>query len=182
MTVLELNFLVALGTIGLQVGAVLLLVLFFLRKNPVFAPLAEFTGKWGLVIGFLLTLASTVMSLVYSEIYGIVPCSLCWLQRVFIYSQVVVFGVALFLKDMRAAWYSIWLSVFGAVVSLYQHYMQISEVGGLPCPVSGGDCGKRFIYEFDYITFPLVAFSAFAFLIVLMLFVLAKERRAPVIQ
>ncbi len=177
MTVLELNFLVALGTVALQIGAVLLLVLYFFRKQPALAPFADFAGTWGLAVGFLLALAATVMSLVYSEYYGIIPCGLCWLQRVFIYSQVVVFGVALFLKDMRAAWYSIWLSVFGALVALYQHYMQMTGGHDLPCPASGvGDCGKRFIYEFDYITFPLVAFSAFAFLIVLMLFVLERDR------
>jgi disulfide bond formation protein DsbB len=177
MTVLELNFFVALGTIALQIGAVFLLGVYLFRKNPAVLPFADLAGKWGLAIGFLLTLASVVMSLVYSEIYGVIPCGLCWLQRIFIYSQAVVFGVALCLKDMRAAWYSVWLSVIGAVIALYHHYIQISDSGTLPCPASGGDCGKRFIYEFDYITFPLVAFSAFAFLIILMLLVVDRERR-----
>lgn len=177
MTVLELNFLVALGTVALQVSTVLLLVLYFLRKTPALAPVAGLVQKCGLAFGFLLSLAATAMSLVYSEYYGIIPCGFCWVQRVFIYSQVVVFGVALFLKDMRAAWYSIYLSLFGAAVALYQHYIQIGGHEVLPCPASGvGDCAKRFIYEFDYITFPLVAFSAFAFLIVTMLFVLERER------
>lgn len=178
MTVLELNYLVALGTIALQVGAVVLLGVYLFRKNPAVAPIADLAGKWGIALGFLLTLASAVMSLVYSEIYGVLPCGLCWLQRVFIYSQVVVFGVALFLKDMRAAWYSIWLSIFGAVVALYHHYIQISDSSTLPCPASGGDCGKRFIYEFDYITFPLVAFSMLAFVIILMLLVLERSKRS----
>lgn len=178
MTVLELNYLVALGTIALQIGAVVLLGVYLFRNNPAVAPIADFVGTWGVWAGFLLTLASAVMSLVYSEIYGVIPCGLCWMQRVFIYSQVVVFGVSLFLKDMRAAWYSIWLSVFGAAVSLYHHYIQISDNGTLPCPASGGDCGKRFIYEFDYITFPFVAFSMLAFVIILMLLVLHRQRAA----
>lgn len=177
MTVFELNYLVALGTIALQIGAVVLLVVYLFRNNPTVAPIADMAGKWGLALGFLLTLASAVMSLVYSEIYGVIPCGLCWIQRVFIYSQVVVFGVALFMKDMRAAWYAIWLSVFGAVAALYHHYIQISDSSILPCPASGGDCGKRFIYEFDYITFPLVAFSMLAFVIILMLLVLARSKR-----
>lgn len=176
MTVFELNYLVALGTIALQIGAAVLLGVFLFRNNPTVAPIADLLGKWGLLLGFLLTLASAVMSLVYSEMYGVIPCGLCWMQRVFIYSQVVVFGVALFLKDVRAAWYAIWLSIFGAVVSLYHHYIQISEGSALPCPASGGDCGKRFIYEFDYITFPLVAFSMLAFVIILMLLVLHRQR------
>lgn len=176
MTVLELNYLVALGTIALQIGAALLLCVYLFRNNPVVAPIADLAGRWGILLGFLLTAASFVMSLVYSEIYGIIPCGLCWMQRVFIYSQVVVLGVAFFLKDMRAAWYSIWLSAFGAAVALYHHYIQISDSGTLPCPASGGDCGKRFIYEFDYITFPLVAFSMLAFVIILMLLVIHRQR------
>ncbi len=177
MTIFELNYIVALGTVALQVGAILLLGVYFFRKNPFLSPVADFTGKWGLTVGFLLALTSTVMSLMYSEYYGVIPCGLCWLQRAFIYSQVVVFAVALFLKDLRAAWYSIWLSVCGGIVSLYQHFIQVGGHELVPCPASGaGDCAKRFIYEFDYITFPLVAFSVFAFLIVLMLFVRERER------
>ncbi len=177
MGVLELNYLVALGTVGLQVASVALLLLYFFRQEPVLKPVADIVGTWGMAVGFLLMLGSTVMSLVYSEIYGIIPCGLCWMQRVFIYSQVVVLGVALFLRDVRAAWYSIALSACGAVVALYHHYIQIGGESVLPCPASGvGDCAKRFIYEFDYITFPLVAFSALVFTIVVMLFVLDKKR------
>ncbi len=177
MSVLELNYLVAVGTVGLQVASVFLLVLYFFRKKPALKPLADLVGSWGVAASFLLMLGSTVMSLVYSEIYGIIPCGLCWMQRVFIYSQVVVLGVALFLKDVQAAWYSIALSVCGAVIALYHHYIQVGGESVLPCPASGvGDCAKRFIYEFDYITFPLVAFSALVFVIIVMLFVLDRKR------
>lgn len=166
----SLNHLVGLGTIGMQVLAVVLFVLFLVRKD--FPQLAVFVEERGIWLALILTLVSTAMSLVYSDYFGIVPCSLCWFQRIFLYPQAVLFVIALWKKESaRIADYSIWLSIFGAVVALYQHYIQIVGEGPLPCPVSGGDCVKRFLFEFGYITFPLVAFSAFALLIVIMLFV-----------
>lgn len=175
MSVLELNQWVGIGTALLQAATALLLVLYFMRI-PALSFAENLLGKWGIGIGFLMAAFVTAMSLVYSEYFGIVPCGLCWLQRIFIYPQVVMLGVAFFIKDTRAALYSIWFSVFGAAVSLYQHYMQMTGSHNLPCPASGvGDCGKRYIFELGYITFPLVAFSAFAFLIVLMLFVLRRK-------
>lgn len=93
------------------------------------------------------------------------------------YPQAVLFAIALFIKDAKAALYSIWLSVFGAGIALYQHYLQMGGHDVLPCPASGaGDCAKRFLFEFGYVTFPLVAFSLFVFLIVLMLFVRRRAR------
>ena len=170
MNIETLNFLVGLGTVGMQVLTIALLALFFVRKD--FPVLSGLVGRWGMWLAFLLTLSSTAMSFYYSDVLGVVPCSLCWLQRAFIYSQVVLFGVALYKREAsRIADYSIALSVVGSVFALYQHYIQMVGESPLPCPASGGDCIKRFFFEFGYVTFPLVAFSAFALIIVLMLFV-----------
>lgn len=36
----------------------------------------------------------------------------------------------------------------------------------IACPSSGGDCAKRFMFEFGFVTFPLLAAILFAFLVV----------------
>jgi hypothetical protein len=41
---------------------------------------------------FVFSLVSSVMTLVYSEIFLQEPCALCWWQRVFMYSIVVLSG------------------------------------------------------------------------------------------
>ena len=176
MSIDSLNFLVALGTVGMQVLAVVLFALYFLRNDPKFSPIAAFVSRWGLWFSVLLTFVSVVMSLVYSEYFGLIPCSLCWFQRIFLYPQLFLFLMAAWKKDSYIADYSIVLSVFGGAIALYQHYIQMVGESPLPCPAGGGDCVKRFLFEFGYITFPLVAFSAFALLIVVMLFV--RNRRA----
>lgn len=164
------NFWVALGAVGMQVLAIALLAFYFVRKDfPVLSGLVE---RWGLWFGFLVMLASFVMSLYYSDVLGILPCSLCWFQRVFLYSQMVIFAVALAKREAaRIADYAIVLSVLGGAVSLYNHYIQMVGESPLPCPAGTGDCVKRFLFEFDYMTFPLVGFSAFALIIIVMLFV-----------
>jgi disulfide bond formation protein DsbB len=96
---------------------------------------------------------------------------------------VVIFFLAALMKDTKASVYAIWLSVFGALVSLYQHYLQMGGTSTLPCPASGeGDCAKRFIFEFGYITFPLIAFTAFVFIIILMLYVRRQSKGASVVS
>lgn len=177
MTILELNYWVALGAVFLQAASVVLVLAYLFQKNALSELIGNLAGRYGIVIGFVFSLFALVMSLVYSEYFGVEPCGLCWLSRVFMYPQVVLFGIALFTRDTKVALYSIWLSALGVVVSLYHHYIQMSGGHALPCPASGvADCAKRFIFEFGYVTFPLVGFSLFAFLIILMLFVMRRTR------
>ncbi len=177
MAVETINFLLALGTLTMQVVGAAFLAVFFLRKSiPGLEDVASFLQKWGLWLGFLFSLGGLVLSLYYDSL-GFPACALCWWQRSFLYPQVVLFGLALWKKDNSIADYSIALSVFGGTIALYQHYLQMGGGSLLPCPATAGealDCGVRFLFEFGYITFPLMSFTLFAFLIVLMLFMRGK--------
>jgi disulfide bond formation protein DsbB len=164
--------LLAIGTIVLQILSFGFLALYFLRSR--FTDLqgvAEILQKYGLWLGFLLALAASAMTLYYSEILGIPPCPLCWWQRIFLYPQVVLFAIALWKRDKAIALYSIVLSALGIVFALYHHILQMFPSSGLPCPAEGVSCAQIFFLEFGYITYPMMALSLFAFLIVLMLFV-----------
>jgi len=126
----------------------------------------------GLWIGFFVALLASALTLFYSDVLGIAACSLCWWQRIFLYPQIFIFAIAAWKKDSAAALYSIALSTVGAAVALYQHFLQMGVVSAQPCSaIPETDCAARFLFEFGYITFPLMSFSLFVFLIVLMLFV-----------
>ena len=178
-----INHSLALATLLLQILGIAFLVLFFITRKSGgwqsdLQPIANFLGKRGLWIGLALTLGGTGFSLFYSEVLGIAPCGLCWLQRVFLYPQALLFAVALWKKERAVVDYSIALSIFGSAVALYQHYLQMGGTSVLPCPAvatKAADCAQRFLFEFGYITFPMMSLTIFAFLIVLMLFV---RRRA----
>lgn len=173
-----LNLLIGLGTVVLQLGTLFLFFVFlFEKKFPVLDEVGETVRAWAFPVGAILTLGSTLMSLYYSEVLGFAPCGLCWLQRVFFFPQVVLFFIAWKKRDRNIALYSIVLSVFGAVVALYQHLLQMGMTSKLPCPAVSinADCAEITFLQFGYITFPLVSFTLFVFLILLMLFVKEKK-------
>jgi disulfide bond formation protein DsbB len=173
----NINFILALGTIVLQITGLGYFAIYFLRKRfPDLEDIARPLKEWGLWKGFVITIIGTVITLFYSEILGFIPCGWCWIQRVFLYPQVILFGMALRKKDRFIADYSIGLSIAGMLAALYQHYIQMGGSSILPCPASGvGDCAQRLIFEFGYITFPLMSATLFAFLIIVMMFVRSKN-------
>lgn len=177
MTAETLNYLLALGTIALQLSTLILLALYLTgARTGNSGELVARIQKWGMWKALVLATAGSALTLVYSEIIGYPPCPLCWWQRVFLYPQVILFALALYTRDRSVALYSIALSTLGAAVALYHHMLQVLPSGSLPCPAEGTvSCAQRFVFEFGYITFPMMSFSLFAFLIVVMLVVRARS-------
>lgn len=166
------NYLFALGTVSLQVLSVALIaVLLFQKRVPLFREIAAQVTAWGLWAAFAVSFSASVMAIFYSDVIGFDACPLCWWQRVFLIPQILLLGLAAWKRDAYMAEYSIILSVFGAGIALYQHVLQMMPGSGLPCPATGTSCALRIVFEFGYITLPLMAFSVFVFLIIVMLFV-----------
>ncbi len=157
-------------TVIAQVATVALLIslVFLTRRAKKFL---TFFGKHAILLSFIVVLVSTLGSLFYSEIAGFTPCKLCWYQRILMYPQVLLLGMAFWKKDKRIADYSIMLSVLGGAIALYHYLLQrgaVSEI--LPCSAVGYSvsCAKSFVMTYGYITIPMMALSAFALVILLM--------------
>jgi disulfide bond formation protein DsbB len=166
-TIQSLNHTLAiLGLVGIIATALLIFDLYTERR------LQKYVAQWGMKFALLATLASSAMTLLYSEVFGILPCGLCWFERVALYPQVLLIATAIYIKDSRMPIYGIGLSVFGLVISLYHHYIQMGGSQFVKCPVSGVDCSKRFFFEFDFMTFPLMSAILFLFLIILYRYIL----------
>jgi disulfide bond formation protein DsbB len=165
--------LLGIGTFAMQVVAAVVLLSFFLRQdNALAARIVSIAGQWALPLAFFATAFATGFSLYHSEILGITPCGLCWVQRVFVYSEAAIFLVAWIIRDYGIWIYGIVLSVLGSFFALYQHYLQMGGDSILPCPAApdaAADCAKRYLFELGYITYPLMAFSVLAFVAVLMI-------------
>lgn len=169
ITLQTTNYLLALGTIGMQATTLALFALYIFRNRPELAGVVGMLREWAMWLAFLVSLLGSALTLFYSEILGIPPCPLCWIQRAFLYPQILLFALALWRSDARIAVASIVLSILGLGVALYHHALQMFP-DALPCLAQGAVCAQRHIFEFGYITFPLMAVSLFAFLIALMLF------------
>lgn len=168
-----LNYLFALGGLALLALTVALYVDYFCYRSKYYL---RFIQKFVWFIIPALTVGSVAISLLYSEYFGFIPCSLCWLQRIALYPQ-ALFAVMAF-KTKESVYfplYSIALSIFGFVVAVYQYIYQMlpKEVltsGVMPCLADGsGDCALKVIDQFGFVTFPLLSAITFAFLIILYL-------------
>lgn len=179
-TLQNANALVGIGVLFLEITTLVLLGMYFMRARlPLAATVSAFLSRWGMHIALTFAALGTVLTLYYSEVLGLEPCSLCWWQRIFLYPQVVILAMALWMKDTRAALYAMALSIVGAGFGLYQHALQMMGEGSLPCPATTVSCAQRFLFEFGHITFPFAAFVLFAFLFVLMLFVRRNVKVTP---
>ncbi len=163
-----LNNLLGTGTLALQVVTVgLLLALVFRKKSPVFDDVIRQVGSVASIVAFLLSFFASALTLYYSEVLGFEPCPLCWWQRVFLYPQVVLFALVL-VRGTIVRSISIALSTIGLGFALYHHALQMLPAGTIPCPAVGVSCAQITLLEYGYITYPLMAATAFTFLIVLM--------------
>ena len=156
-----LSVLVVIGQV-VVIGSLALLVV---KRKIVF----NFFGKHAIVLIFIVALVSTLGSLFYSEVAGYEPCKLCWLQRIFMYPQVFLLGIALWKKDKNIVDYSLVLSVIGALIAGYHYLLQLGIAPELPCSAVGYSvaCSKVFVMNFGYITIPLMALTGVVMLILL---------------
>ena len=127
-------------------------------------------SAYGMFLVGLSVFFAFVSSIIFSDVYGIEPCTLCWFQRIAFYPQMLIMFIAAKKKDVGAWIYSLWLSIIGLVIALYQTLEQF-RVNVLPqaeC-VTGPDaaCSQIHMLEFGYITFPLASACLFIFIIVL---------------
>lgn len=161
MTLVEnANFILAVLTLLTQIAFVILVV--FWATNTGKAT-TDFVGKNGLFLAFLLSFGAVLGSYFYSSIAGFPPCSLCWYQRVFLFPQVIILGLAAWKQDRMGAYYGLVLSGIGALIALYNTYLQMGGSSFIPCDASGS-CSQRFVFEFGYITIPLMSLTTFAML------------------
>ena len=160
------------GLLALVLTLVLTFDYFFNQQKLYQRLIAPFV--WELII--LTTIGGVATTLLYSEVFGFVPCSLCWLQRIALYPQVILVLLAFKFKDTKHfPIYGIALSIFGVLVATYQYIYQalpkeLYESGILPCLADGSaDCSKKVMEVFGFVTFPFLSAVLFLFLIILYL-------------
>jgi len=173
-TLQTMNHILALGGVfGIVIIFALLLDMW---KWRFFEP---YILEWGMVMMLTITLISVGLTLVYSEIVGIVPCGFCWFERVFMYPQILIIAAGIYFKDKLMPRYVLILSSIGLLISLYHHYIQMGGSQFITCPTSGtgADCAKRFLFEFGFVTFPLLAAVAFGLLAVISIYLLRSYKK-----
>lgn len=120
-----------------------------------------------LSFSFLIAFVSLVGSQFFEHVLAFPPCDLCWYQRIFMYPQAFILGIAMLKKDNSVRVYCLVLSVVGFAVALYHYLLQLFPAV-LPCTSSAVACSVK-QWEVGIISIPFLSGMAFLMIIVLML-------------
>jgi disulfide bond formation protein DsbB len=120
---------------------------------------------------WLIALSGTLVSLFFSEVMKLPPCSLCWYQRVFLYPLTFVIAVGIVLRDRRMVSYALPLVLAGLAFSLYHNLLYYGVIPETLSPCTAGvPCSSRQIDWLGFISIPLMALGSFVGLLVTLLF------------
>lgn len=164
--------------IGLGIFFILLLIQSYTKKQiPFFGKFVLFLKKNFLAFAFTVATFSTITSLFYSEIAHLPACSMCWYQRIFLFPQVFLLGMALYKKDNHIIDYGILLSLVGALLAIYHILLQNGVKLYTPCSVNTTlvSCSDQLFSYFGYITIPVMSLTAFVMILILL--ILARQKR-----
>jgi hypothetical protein len=159
-----------LTVVGQIIVAIALVVLVLSWKRKKIHRLLEFDGRHAVLFAFIVALISMIGSLSYSELVGYEPCKLCWFQRILMYPQVAILGIALLKRDKNAQDYCMTLSVLGMLIAAYHYMLQIGVAPATSCSAVGASisCSQVFVMQFGYITIPMMSLTAFSMIFLFM--------------
>ncbi len=149
----------------MQIVFLYLLTYYFVNRKDANDIVINFLRKFGLKISLTLAFFGAILTLVYSEVVGYPACYLCWIQRGFIYPQIIFLAVAVWMKKKWAVITSLIFSIAGMIVAIYHNW--VSLIGDSEkCTAFGNttSCATRYVYEFGYITIPVMSLTIFLLL------------------
>jgi disulfide bond formation protein DsbB len=132
-------------------------------------------GPYAVWLAWLVAATAMSGSLYFSEIGGLVPCALCWYQRIAMYPLAVILLIAAIRHDWGIRPYATALAGIGAVIAGYHALLQ--RLPGLPsgsCSVTV-PCSNIDLERFGFITIPVMALVGFVTIIVLLWIVNERE-------
>ena len=130
-----------------------------------------------LLAAWLVATMATASALFIGEVMMMVPCQLCWYQRIFMFPLAIVLGMACFSDDRRGAVYALPLAFGGLLMAAYHTLLVAGLIpkSWIPCS-AGVSCANQKLEILNGIQIPwlsLVAFFTITLLLTLFL------RRTP---
>ncbi len=141
----------ALATIALQIGIVVLIIGWVI-KAPFVSTVARHAG---VLIGTIFV-GGVIGSFIYQYGFGYEPCLLCWYQRIFIIPIAILAWTAKLRTSRILQTQLLILSALGLLIALFHVYIDISPTAADVCG-AGPSCLIRYVYEFGYITIPVMS-------------------------
>ena len=134
----------------------------FGRGEALWHQVRDSLGESGLAIAAVVAGTATAGSLYLSEGANLLPCKLCWYQRIGMYALAAVLVLALVRRDWGVRPYALVLAIGGPAISVYHYAIERFpelEVGG-SCDAFN-PCTLVPVWRLHYISIPFMALSAF---------------------
>jgi disulfide bond formation protein DsbB len=119
-------------------------------------------GQIALPLGAMVGFTAMLGSLYYSEVQNLIPCTMCWYQRIAMYPLPVILAIAAWRND-RGIWrYVIPLALIGAILSIYHYQLEwFPEQGSGACSLLTPCNVPPFARKFGFISLAYMALSGF---------------------
>lgn len=162
MTPLQLQLFFAALTLFVAVATVALIVVRVAAVRT--ASAREFLATLSpatLVLAALVATTSMLGSLYFSEVAHYLPCTLCWYQRIVMYSLAVILVIAALVRDHAIRRYAMPLAAIGIVISGY-HYL-LERFPQLDTGVCNTTIPCEYVWfeKFGFVTLPFMALTGF---------------------
>jgi disulfide bond formation protein DsbB len=131
-----------------------------------------------LLLAWLVAIAATAGALFIGEVMLMVPCQLCWYQRIFMFPLALILGMACFSEDRRGAVYALPLALGGAAMAGYHTLLVAGLIpkAWLPCS-AGVSCADQRLEILNSLQIPWLSLAAFAAISLLLTLFLRKTSR-----
>lgn len=134
--------------------------------------------KHYLYLAWIVALAGTVGSLAMSEVFHLLPCTLCWYQRIALFPLALILPAGILLQDKKTHYYALPLALFGLITAVYHWLIQFKIIPhSLTVCQDGLPCEEIQLQIFHIITIPAMSALAFTFIII-SLILYANEHRS----
>lgn len=161
--------------------ALILFVLATLLSAHLREWLHERVGKHGIVLGLSIVGFSILGSLFFSDIAGLAPCFLCWVERALLYPQILLFGWYLYKARRWMLDVALWMTIAGTIVTTYHVFLENGAAALIPCPTgfSTASCSTKYFEVFGYVTIPVMSLTAFVAILAILIVVLHRKHWLP---
>ena len=166
------------GTFVIVVGAVVRRLV--ANPVPLIEQLRDDLGRFALPLAWIIAVVTTCGSLYYSKSQGYIPCELCWYQRICMYPFAVILGIAAFRRAAAIRIYAIPVLAIGVVIAGYHSWIQAyPPANGTSFCSATAPCTLRYVWEFNFVSLPFMALSAFVVMIALLSIARPALRTGP---
>ncbi|WP_127585864.1 disulfide oxidoreductase [Paenibacillus koleovorans] len=138
----------------------------------------KFILENGLYFSWIIAVVAMLGSLYFSEVKGYLPCKLCWYQRILMYPQVLLLGIAAVRKHTWMYAYVLPMTVLGFCISLYHYMMEKTDwfpSNSFSCGMV--PCDAEYINWFGFVTIPFLALTGFTLISILQIMLWRYSKR-----